>query len=76
MSLLSLSTSHAPNSLNYRGLLVLNELTNMGTIDGLHNYDIPVVNVNGMDEKLPPDVKSKGYGMRYGVKYINEEEDK
>jgi NAD(P)H-dependent FMN reductase len=57
MSLLSLSTSHAPNSLNYRGLLVLNELTNMGTIDGLHNYDIPVVNVNGMDEKLPPDVK-------------------
>ena len=25
--------------------------------------------------KLPPQAKQKGYGMRYGVKYINEEED-
>ena len=31
---------------------------------------------NPQGYKLPPDVKSKGYGMRYGVKYINEEEDK
>lgn len=57
MSLLSLSTSSAPNSLNYRGLLVLNELVDLGTIDGLHNYDIPVINVNGMNETLPPGVK-------------------
>ncbi len=26
--------------------------------------------------KLPPQPKQKGYGMKYGVKYINEEEDK
>ena len=25
--------------------------------------------------KLPPQPKQKGYGMKYGVKYINEEED-
>ena len=31
---------------------------------------------NPQGYKLPPDVKSKGYGMRYGVKYINQEEDK
>lgn len=57
MSLLSLSTSSAPNSLNYRGLLVLNELVDLGTINGLHNYDIPVINVNGMNKTLPYDVK-------------------
>ena len=56
MSLLSLSTSAAPNSVNYRGLLVLNELIDMGTIDGLHKYNIPVINVNGMEEVLPPEV--------------------
>jgi NAD(P)H-dependent FMN reductase len=56
MSLLSLSTSAAPNSLNYRGLLVLNELIDMGFIDGLHNYKLPVINVNGMNEKIPKEV--------------------
>jgi NAD(P)H-dependent FMN reductase len=57
MSLLSLSTSSAPNSLNYRGLLLLNELVDLGVIDGLHNYNLPVVNVNGMDETIPSEVQ-------------------
>ena len=30
---------------------------------------------NPQGYKLPPQTKQKGYGMRYGVKYINEEED-
>ena len=30
---------------------------------------------NPQGYKLPPQPKQKGYGMRYGVKYINEEED-
>jgi len=57
MSLLSLSTSSAPNSLNYRGLLVLNELVDLGSVDGLHNYNLPVINVNGMNAKLPSEVE-------------------
>lgn len=57
MSLLSLSTSSAPNSLNYRGLLLLNELVDLGTIDGLHDYNIPVINVNGMNAVLPSEVQ-------------------
>lgn len=57
MSLLSLSTSASPNALNYRGLLVLNELVDLGTIDGLHNYNLPVINVNGIDEPIPVQVK-------------------
>ena len=31
---------------------------------------------NPQGYKLPPKPTTKGYGMRYGVKYINEEEDK
>jgi NAD(P)H-dependent FMN reductase len=57
MSLLSLSTSSAPNSLNYRGLLVLNEIVNLGTVDGLHNYNLPVINVNGINEQIPHEAK-------------------
>jgi len=57
MSLLSLSTSACPDSLNHRGLLVLNECVDLGIIDCLCNYNLPVVNVNGMDSDVPPEVK-------------------
>lgn len=55
MSILALSTSQAPNSLNYRGLQLLS--CKFDKIDSLSNYDIPVVNVNGMDEDIPKPVQ-------------------
>tara|TARA_R110000764_G_scaffold67784_3_gene140809 strand:- start:744 stop:1331 length:588 start_codon:yes stop_codon:yes gene_type:complete len=51
MSVLALSTSQAPNSINYRGLQLLD--CDFTTIDCLANYDIPVVNVNGMSAVIP-----------------------
>lgn len=53
--ILALSTSQAPNSLNYRGLQLLN--CKFDRIDCLANYDIPVVNVNGMDCPIPSAVQ-------------------
>ena len=52
--ILALSTSQAPNSLNYRGLKLLS--CDFDRIDCLADYDIPVVNVNGMDADIPQDV--------------------
>tara|TARA_B110000977_G_C11011519_1_gene467870 strand:- start:122 stop:709 length:588 start_codon:yes stop_codon:yes gene_type:complete len=56
VSILALSTSQAPNSINYRGLQLLN--CGFDKIDCLANYDIPVVNVNGMDAIVPESVTS------------------
>ena len=52
--ILALSTSQAPNSINYRGLQLLS--CEFDRIDCLADYDIPVVNVNGMDADIPEDV--------------------
>tara|TARA_B110000858_G_C17800253_1_gene474855 strand:- start:474 stop:1058 length:585 start_codon:yes stop_codon:yes gene_type:complete len=52
--ILALSTSQAPNSINYRGLQLLS--CEFDRIDSLADYDIPVVNVNGMDADIPEDV--------------------
>jgi NAD(P)H-dependent FMN reductase len=52
--ILALSTSQAPNSINYRGLQLLS--CEFDRIDCLADYDIPVVNVNGMDADIPKDV--------------------
>ncbi len=52
--ILALSTSQAPNSINYRGLQLLS--CDFDRIDCLADYDIPVVNVNGMDADIPEDV--------------------
>ena len=52
--ILALSTSQAPNSINYRGLQLLS--CEFDRIDSLADYDIPVVNVNGMDAAIPEDV--------------------
>ena len=53
MSILALSTSQCPSSLNHRGLQLLDFNCNFTKVDCLSNYDIPVVNVNGMDDKVP-----------------------
>lgn len=52
--ILALSTSQAPNSINYRGLTLLT--SEFDRVDCLANYDIPVVNVNGMDAVIPDGV--------------------
>ena len=52
-SVLALSTSQCPQSLNYRGLQLLNDNCNFTKVDCLSKYDIPVVNVNGMNNKIP-----------------------
>lgn len=54
MTTLALSTSQSPNSINYRGLQLLS--CDFDRIDCLADYDIPVVNVNGMDADIPEDV--------------------
>jgi len=55
MSVLALSTSQCPNSINYRGLQLLQ--CDFDRIDCLAHYDIPVVNVNGMDADIPQSVR-------------------
>jgi NAD(P)H-dependent FMN reductase len=52
--ILALSTSQAPTSLNHRGLKLLS--CKFDRIDCLSKYNIPVVNVNGMDADIPKDV--------------------
>jgi NAD(P)H-dependent FMN reductase len=52
-SVLALSTSQCPSSLNHRGLKLLNVHCNFTKVDCLSNYDIPVVNVNGMNDEIP-----------------------
>ena len=54
MTTLALSTSHAFNSLNYRGLKLLN--CKFDKIDCLKNWNLPIVNVNGMDADIPNSV--------------------
>lgn len=58
--ILALSTSHAPNSLNHRGLTLLD--CKFDKIDCLSEYNMPVVNVNGMDSVIPDEV-SKVFDM-------------
>ena len=58
--ILALSTSQAPNSLNYRGLKLLS--CKFDKIDCLSEYNMPVVNVNGMDADIPKEV-SKVFDM-------------
>ena len=53
--ILALSTSQAPNSINHRGLQLLD--CKFDRVDCLANYDIPVVNVNGMDADIPKPVQ-------------------
>ena len=53
--ILALSTSQAHNSINHRGLTLLD--CKFDRIDCLSNYNIPVVNVNGMDAVIPSEVK-------------------
>jgi hypothetical protein len=55
-SVLALSTSQCPQSLNYRGLQLLNDNCNFTKVDCLSKYDIPVVNVNGMNNKIPKNI--------------------
>lgn len=57
MSVLALSTSACNNSLNFRGLKILQDLCNIDKVSGLHQYALPVVNVNGMNEDIPDQVK-------------------
>jgi len=52
-SVLALSTSQCPSSLNHRGLKLLDANCNFTKVDCLSNYDIPVVNVNGMGDTVP-----------------------
>ena len=56
MTVLALSTSQAPNSINYRGLTLLDHYCNFDKVDCLSNYNLPVVNVNGMDQLVPTSV--------------------
>lgn len=62
MTTLALSTSHASNSLNYRGLKLLN--CEFDKIDSLENWNLPIVNVNGMDADIPHSV-NKLFEMMY-----------
>tara|TARA_R100001377_G_C3187981_1_gene109349 strand:- start:711 stop:1304 length:594 start_codon:yes stop_codon:yes gene_type:complete len=58
MTVLALSTSQAPSSINYRGLQLLDSHCKFTKVDCLSNYDIPVVNVNGIDSYVPDSVRS------------------
>ena len=66
--ILALSTSQAPNSLNYRGLKLLS--CEFDRIDCLADYDIPVVNVNGMDADIPKDVAALFLMMHQFDKFV------
>lgn len=66
--ILALSTSQAPNSINYRGLQLLS--CEFDRIDSLADYDIPVVNVNGMDADIPEDVTAVFDMMHQYDKFI------
>lgn len=66
--ILALSTSQAPNSINYRGLQLLS--CEFDRIDCLSDYDIPVVNVNGMDADIPKDVTAVFDMMHQFDKFI------
>ena len=66
--ILALSTSQAPNSINYRGLQLLS--CEFDRIDSLADYDIPVVNANGMDADIPEDVTAVFDMMHQYDKFI------
>ncbi|MBG11249.1 MAG: hypothetical protein CMD92_08840 [Gammaproteobacteria bacterium] len=53
MSVLALSTSACPDSINYRGLLLLNNICNFDRVARLSDWNLPVVNVNGMEDPVP-----------------------
>lgn len=70
MSVFALSTSASVNSLNYRGLQLLNHYCDFDNLDCLSNYDIPVVNVNGMDNNVPEDFQNLANSMYEYDKFI------
>lgn len=70
MSVFALSTSASVNSLNYRGLQLLNHYCNFDKIDCISNYDIPVVNVNGIDNSIPKDFQKLANSMYTYDKFI------
>ena len=70
MSVLALSTSACKNSLNYRGLLLLDYYCNFDNIDCVSNYDIPVVNSNGMDTAAPIDMQKLAAVMYEYDKFV------
>jgi NAD(P)H-dependent FMN reductase len=70
MSVLALSTSASKSSLNYRGLQLLDYYCKFDTIDCVSNYDIPVVNANGMDEEVPDEMKRLSQGMYQHDKFV------
>ena len=69
-SVLALSTSQCPQSLNYRGLQLLNDNCNFTKVDCLSKYDIPVVNVNGMNNKIPKVVEDLIQSMYVYDKFV------
>jgi NAD(P)H-dependent FMN reductase len=70
MSVLALSTSAVPDSLNYRGLLLLDKHCGFDKVDCLSNYDIPVVNVNGIEEQIPKSVTAALNEMYKHEKFV------
>lgn len=52
-SVYALSTSACSRSINYRGLKLLNKHANFTKVDCLSNWNLPVVNVNGIDDPVP-----------------------
>jgi len=69
-SVLALSTSQCPQSLNYRGLQLLSATCHFDKVDCLSNYDIPVVNVNGIGDRIPKVVDDLMQSMYHYDKFI------
>jgi len=69
-SVLAISTSASLNSLNHRGLQMLDHFCKFDKVDCLSNYDIPVVNVNGIDDEVPKVVVDLLDSMRGFEKFV------
>ena len=70
MSVLALSTSACKNSLNYRGLLLLDHYCKFDKVDCVSNYDIPVVNSNGVSARIPTDMQKLSNSMYEYDKFV------
>jgi NAD(P)H-dependent FMN reductase len=56
MKTIALGCSASPDSMNFKGLKVLNTYCEFDTVDSLANYDIPVINTSASDGIVPTEV--------------------